>query len=212
MTRVKTQPQISDFTAEEREAFIRVYRRFSADPEFKEPLPGGSYFGCTLHSPILTDLLSEFGRRARLVGETPGSFSHADREFVDQVLCADMGFDAIQEMHLPDAVAVGVRIEAIEALRAGRDQDLTEDERLLATFVRGVAQGTLTDETWQGIVNRMGLRGAIEYAMFSAFLPLVIRLYQAFGIEGWGDAEVRQAIARIKDGSLALPDWRRHIR
>lgn len=212
MPRISTLPQISDFSGEEREAFERVYRRYSRDAEFKDPIPTGAYTRWALHTPVLTSLMSELGRRMRLVGDAPGSFSHTDREFADQVLCADFKCDLFQEMHVPDAIAVGVRIEAIEALREGRDEDLTEDEKLLTDFVRGVAHGRMTDEIWHTMESRMGVRGTIEYAMFTAFLVCIFRIYQAFDMPGFGDAEVREMIARIKDGSMAKADWRKNIR
>jgi hypothetical protein len=212
LARIKTLPRISDFSGEERDAFERVYRRYSADPEFKDPIPPGAYTRWALHTPVLTSLLSELGRRMRKVGDTPGGFSHTDREFVDQVLCADFGCDLFQEMHVPDAIAVGVRIEAIEALRGGRDQDLTADEMLLTHFVRGVAHGRMTDGVWQAMERRLGVRGTIEYAMFTAFLVAIFRIYQAFDMPGFGDAEVRELLAKIKEGSIAKADWRKNIR
>jgi len=212
MARVKTPSLIENFEGEERAAYEQTYRRFSDDPTFKEQMPVSTYFGVGLHSPILNNLLSEFGRRARLVGERPGSYSHADREFVDQVLCAETKFDAFQHAHVPDAIATGVRIEAIEALRSGRDEDLTEDELLLATFVRGVFYGNLTDETWQAMERRLGTRGVVEYTMFCAFLPVVIRLYQAFDIEGPDAAWVDKTLVEIKAGTFEFEDWRSRIR
>lgn len=212
MARIKTLPNISDFTGAERDAFVKVYRRYSQDPEFRDPIPDGAYTRWALHSPVLASLFSEFGRTMRLVGDGQGSFSHMEREFVDQVLSWDLGCDLFQEMHLQDAVAVGVRIEAIEAIRAGRDEDLTDEERLLTDFVRGVAHGRMTDALWQRMEGRLGVRGTIEYAMFCAFLVSLIRIYQAFDMPGFGDAEVRDMIARMKDGSLATADWRKNIR
>ena len=90
-------------------------------------------------------------------------YSHADREFVDEVISADWGYDVVLPLHIPDALASGVRLEAIEALRSGRDDLLTDDERFLATFIRQVESRTLTDESWERMVKRIGLRGAVEY-------------------------------------------------
>jgi len=209
--RITEPARIENFEGEEREAFKATYRRFHSDDDFSSPLPVGTYFGVGQHSPILNNLLSEFGRRARQVGEKPGSYSHADREFVDQVLCAEMKFDAFQHAHLPDAVSLGIRVEAIEALRSGRDEDLTEDELLLATFVRGVFYGNLTDATWAAMEKRLGTRGVVDYTMFCAFLPLVIRLYQAFQIDGPDAAWVERTIAEMKAGTYEFPDWRKNM-
>jgi hypothetical protein len=204
------QPTIDSFSEEERGAYVRVYERFNDDPTYASALPG--FFGTMLHSPRFAELLSAVGQRGRFVGDSSGSFSHADRELIDQVLCYDYDFYAFQDTHTPDAVSVGVRIEAIEAIRDGREADLTEDERLLVDFVRGVAGGTLTDKTFEAMEQRLGRRGVVEYTMFTAFVQLVIRLYQAFDIPGPGPAEVRSLVDGIKDGSVSLPDYRVNMR
>ena len=42
---------------------------------------------------------------------------HADGEFAEQVLCATWKTNTGQNVHIPDAIGAGVRLEAIEALR-----------------------------------------------------------------------------------------------
>jgi hypothetical protein len=63
--------------------------------------------------------LNRLGAIARSRGESGQTSSRADRELVDQVLCADWQTTAVRRTHIPDAVAVGVRIEAM--LRGIRD-------------------------------------------------------------------------------------------
>lgn len=61
-------------------------------------------------------------------GNYEGTYSHADREFVDQIMMHDLGTYAFRRLHTNDALSAGVRLEAIEAIRAGReDEVLTED-------------------------------------------------------------------------------------
>ena len=119
--------------------------------------------GVLLHSPPFAANRQDISSLVRVAGERDNSYSHADREFVDQVLAVELGTNVVQRLHVPDAIAVGVRIEAIDALRAGDDDALTDDERLLATYIRQVVGGTVDDETWDAMELRLGTRGLVEY-------------------------------------------------
>src|SRR5258706_611755 len=112
-----------------------------------EKLALGPYHAALASAPALGALISELGRTVRERGDVPGSYSHADREFADQVLAADARWDGFTMMHTLDGVSAGVRIEAMAAIRAGHEEDLTADERLLATYIRQVVSGTVQDET-----------------------------------------------------------------
>jgi hypothetical protein len=166
------------------------------------------YHAALLNSPPFAAALNHMGRLVRTAGERPGSFSHADRELVDQVLSADWHTNVVQALHIPDAVAVGVRLEAIEALRAGREAELTDDERLLAGYIRAVVSGTVTDDAYAAIERRLGPRGAVEYTIFIAFLSATIRLFQAFGMDDPSQEEIDQLIADLRSGARAVPDPR----
>jgi hypothetical protein len=123
----------------------------------------------------------------RGAGYHEGSYSHADREWVDQVLSYHWSYFGVLRVHTPDAVAVGVRLEAIEALHEGREQDLTDDERLLAHYIRQVADGAVTDETESQILDRLGPRGLGAYILFICHLLRVLRSFQTWKIELQGD-------------------------
>jgi len=77
---------------------------------------------------------------------------------------------------------------------------LTDDEKLLARFIRGVMARTLDDDTWTAMEQRIGERGAIEYAIFIAFLQLILTLYHAFDLPPDSDAEVQDVIDRFTAG------------
>ena len=140
------------------------------------------YHAALLNSPPFAAALNELGRIARTAGERPGTYSHADREFVDQV-CRPTGRpNVLQRLHIPDALAVGVRPEAIAALRSGREEELTVAERELAAYIRAVASGGVTDDAYAALERRLGQRGAVEYTIFIAFLMMTLRLFQAFGL------------------------------
>ena len=171
----------------------------------------GPYFGPLVNSPPLAAALAHLGMLVRTRGEQEGSYSHAEREFVDQVLSADWKTNVIQRLHVPDGIAAGVRPEAIEALRAGREEELTEDERQLADYIRRVESGTVTDEAFEALERRMGSRGALEYTIFIAFLIMTIRLHQALGVPDPSDEEIDRLLAELRDGTRQLPDFRERI-
>src|ERR1700761_5051069 len=69
----------------------------------------GEYWGALLHSPPLAALTIGMGRFVRTAADRGDTYSHADREFVDQVLAADWKTNVVQGHHVPDAVSTGVR-------------------------------------------------------------------------------------------------------
>lgn len=164
------------------------------------------YHAALLNSPPFGAALNRLGRVARMAAERPGTYSHADREFVDQVLSAHWGTNVVLGMHIPDALAVGVRPEAIDALRARREEDLTEDEALLAGFIRQVVDGAVTDELYGRIEERLGGHGVVEYTIFIAFLQMTIRLFQAFGIPAPTSGEIDTMLREFADGTRELPE------
>ncbi|MDB5423902.1 MAG: carboxymuconolactone decarboxylase, partial [Phenylobacterium sp.] len=150
-------------------------------------LDSNAYFGALLNSPPLAHALAELGRVVRQ-SQLRGAFTDAEREFVDMVLSVDLDYWTIGLLHLPDALAVGVRPEAIEALTAGAEAQLTPDERQLADFVRRVISGSVTDEAYAGLQARLGRRGAVEFTAFVGFLHCTFRLWQALGVPDVGKA------------------------
>ena len=171
----------------------------------------GPYFGSLANSPPFAAMLARFGTLVRTRGERSDTYSHADRELVDQVLCADWGTNVVQLLHVPDGLAAGVRLEAIEALRSGDESRLTDDERQLADYIRRVEGGTVTDEAWDALVGRMGVRGATEYTVFIAFLIMTIRLHQAFGFPDPSDETIDALVAEFRSGTRSLPNFKERI-
>lgn len=168
------------------------------------------YYGRLMLSPDLGSRLSEFGRTVRSLGDHAGTYSHKDREFVDQVLSVDFKDNIVQSIHLNDAVATGVRIEAIEALRAGREELLTEEEAQLADFIRKVVGGKMDEATWLKMEGRMGETAVLEYAIFILFLQLTMRLMSCVGIAAVSDEHIEAQIAAFKAGDKP-DDFRKRI-
>jgi hypothetical protein len=171
----------------------------------------GDYFGALLNSPQLCAIAARMGTFVRTAGERPDSYSHTDREFVDQVLSADWKTNVVLGLHIPDGVAAGVRLEAIEALRYGREEELTEDERLLARYIRQVVSGTVDDATFAAMRERLGARGLVEYTGFILWLQWIMRMMQALDTANPSDEEIDAIIEGLKDGNVAVPDFRERL-
>ena len=210
------QPPRESIPADELADYDRVVARHQRSrrdrpEELRDDEDAGPYFGALLSSPAFAATLADFGSLVRTRGEHDGSYSHADRELVDQVLCADWRTTCVQRTHIPDAVSTGVRIEVIEALRAGREEVLTEEERELVGYIRAVANGTVTDDRFARLEERYGTRGAVEYTVFIGFLMMTIRLHQAFGTPELPDGEIDAMLRGFRDGSRRLDDYRARI-
>jgi alkylhydroperoxidase family enzyme len=172
--------------------------------------PAAQYFGALANSPPLAAALTRLGTEVRR-GGLRGTYTDADRELMDIALAVALGSNAILPIHIPDALAVGVRPQAIEALLARRDEDLTDGERQLVSFAREVVGGTVSDESYAGLRERLGERGAVEFTVLVGFLLMTIRLWQAFGLPEPSDDEMRTLLDDLRDGKAPLPDSRARI-
>ncbi len=132
-------------------------------------------------------------------GSLRGSYTDAERELADVVLSVDFDYRGVLPIHLPDAIAVGVRPDAIDAIREGREGDLADDERQLVDYIRQVSRGQVTDESFGAMVERFGLSGAVDYTAFVAFLICTMRLWSALGVRdpsNHGDRRAARGPAR----------------
>jgi hypothetical protein len=204
------QPAREQIEADELEAYEQVIERARAIG-IEAPEADAGYYGRLLLSPRMANQLSEMGRIVRTRGERGDTYSHADREFADQVLSVDFDTNVVQMLHIPDALATGVRLEAIEALRAGREEDLTEDEAQLTDFIRRVVGGGMDRQAWERMEARMGERGTLEYAIFVLFLQLTMRMFQAVGMPDPSQAEIEVLLDEFRDGTRATADFRSRL-
>jgi hypothetical protein len=200
------QPPRHSVAAEELAAYDHIVARSQ-----KLQMPGARgevadpYWGALLNAPSVAYGLAEMGRLVR-EGQLRGSYSDAQRELVDMVLCTDLGYNAILALHIPDALAVGVRMEAIDAIRARHDDDLTDEERAIVRYSRAVIGGYSDDASFQAMVDRLGLRGAVEFTAFIAFLLATIRLWQALGVPEPSSEEIDEMLDGYRSGATPLPD------
>ena len=198
------QPRRESIDAAEHSAYDAIVTRFrnwfqAGDAPPEEHFEVGTYFGALLNSPPMCSLASQMGGFFRNVGNAPGSYSHADREFIDQVLADEFKSNVVQHVHIPDAVKAGVRIEAIEALRHRRYDELNEDEALLDRYIRQVVRGTVERETYDLIQQRLGVRGLVEYTGFILWLQWIMRMMQALDTGTISDDQVDTLIAEARE-------------
>jgi hypothetical protein len=213
VSRPPVQPPRDQFADEDdRDAYDALIGRYAADPAIPwQDVSLTPYFGALLTSPPFAAALGRLGTLVRTAGDREGTYSHLDREFVDQVLAPHFKSNVVMKTHIPDALAVGIPIESIDALRGGRDDELSEDEQLLATYIRQVVDGTVSDEAFASMEERLGMRGLVEYTIFVAFLQLIMRLYQAFGLPDPSDSEIDALLEDFRNGTREPPDYRVRI-
>jgi hypothetical protein len=166
-----------------------------------DPIEVGQHYGPLMITPEWAWHLHQLGGLFRKGGLQPGTYSHADREWVDQVVGWDAHANHVFPGHIDDALSAGVRIDAIIALREGREEDLTEDEQLLTRYIRQVLTGTVDDETWDRMFARLGHRGIVEYTTFILMFNMILRSFQAYKVPAPSDEEIEQHIRELKDGT-----------
>jgi hypothetical protein len=216
MSRNKKQPPRESITPEEVDAYDRVIARqksysYGTDAAYtarNDEFSAGAYFGALLQSPLIADHISELGVVYRTRGQFPGSYAHADREWIDMVLAHELG--VYMWGHVLDGIAVGVDPDDVIALHESRYDDISPDRRQLAAYIRAFNDLTVTDEQYDALEARFGERGAVEYTAFIAHLSLTLRLLKVYSEHGEGGrktaAEIVEAVKRVKAGEIALPD------
>jgi hypothetical protein len=206
------QPNRNDLDGEDGVAYDQVIereqRRGGVDSEGKINL----YYGSLLQSPQMAYHIAALGKLVRVAADRGDTYSHAEREWVDQVLTCDLHTNVVMRGHLEDGLAQGVRPEAIKALREGREKTLTSDEQELTDYIREVTGGCVTDESYARIEQRLGRRGAVEFTIFISYLLMTIRLIQALtgsgGPTGKGiptDEELMREIGEYISGAREIP-------
>lgn len=202
--RLLTKPDRGTLAPEELADFDFVEAR-THQMDYKTFVSPAKYFEALMNAPELATAIVRLGQVIRR-GQVRGTYSDADRELVDMVLATDLSCNAIFTVHIPDAIAVGVRPEAIEAIRKGHEQDLTSDEAHIAEYTREIVAGAVDDRSYRRMVDRLGERGTLEFTAFVAILLMIVRLWQALGVPEPSDAEIDDLFAGLLDGRVAVPD------
>jgi 4-carboxymuconolactone decarboxylase len=214
-------PPRDQIRPEEREAYDRLVERQTAygygdfvkrflHEDVLRAFPGNSvqpYFGALLNSPLIAGCMSDLGVVYRTRGEFADGMSHADREWIDMVMAEELRCNWVLYVHAPDAVAQGIRPEAILALLRGEEEQLMADEKLKADFIRAVNRGTVTQELYKAVESKAGgVRACVEFTAFCGHLLKTMRLIQAFGVEDISREQLIEFVQALADGKVSLPN------
>jgi len=159
-----------------------------------------TYWEGFTHAPDLFCALWAIGRAVQKHQGAPGGYKLVDHEMIDMVLGFDSGYLAYHGGHTANAISAGVRYEALEAMADGREEDLTDDERQQIEFIRAVRDLKMTDDIWNRMVDRLGLRGAIEFAYFVCYLRFHQQMMWVFGMAAISLEDWRELLAQYKSG------------
>jgi hypothetical protein len=163
----------------------------------------GGYFGLGVNPKLALTLNS---LSDGLHQGVEGSFTAADHEFIDLVLCFDAGHWGFIANHTPFAVGSGIAVETIEALRDGREDELSDADRQIVAFIRATRDGTITDPMWDAMVERFGTeRGVIDFVWFVMLLHVHVRLMQAFDDVQITPEEYKDELNQLRAGTMRLP-------
>jgi alkylhydroperoxidase family enzyme len=214
-------PDRDDLREGEREAFDSVVDRQTAygytefvkrflHDDVLRAFPGDRvqpYFSAMLNSPLIAEGMSDLGAVYRTRGEHADGMQHADREWIDMVICDELECLWVLYVHAPDAVASGVRPEAILAVVRGRDEDLTEEEATKARFIRSFVHGTIDAELYAAVEELVGgKRAGVEFTCFCGHLLKTMRLMQAWGVPDITREQLEEFVRAIVDGKVQLPE------
>jgi hypothetical protein len=186
---------------------VRKYSQGNSVAESRNFIDGQPYgkvyweaFG---NSPRLMMRVDDVAYKALYtVQDKPGHPTAADHHLIDLVHGFDSGYWGLHGGHVPNAVSAGVRIEAIEAIAEGREDELSEDERQQLEFIRAVRDGGMTDDIWDRMIDRVGtVAGVIEYANWVLILNLHHKLMWALGVPALDIDAFWKMIAAFRDGS-----------
>ena len=177
----------------------------------KTSYPPSDVFGPLLHAPRVALQLIELGGALRNLGGIGANGAVALPEdfveFVAFVVFTQIHEEAVSRghafayrrpmyNHLARAVESGVRPEAIQALRNHDDDALLPKERELAQFVRAVLTGSVDDQRWAQMQDRLGTRRTLETVAYALLNFFFCRLEAALGLTDATEAELD---ARVKE-------------
>jgi hypothetical protein len=168
---------------------------------------GVPHFRAMAVSPSLAVQLSKLGYAVMSRQDQPSSFTQADHEMIDLVLPLDSGYWALLAGHTPAAIASGIRIDAIRALRDGREESLTADERQVIEFIRAVRDGTVSDTAWSSMRERIGSeRGVVEFVYLICLLIFHHRFCWAVGAPEMQRDAFEQMLKEYENGTRPMPE------
>jgi hypothetical protein len=195
---------------EDREFYDYVVSRQYPDAKPGEERDLGLYHGTLLNSPSFARFFESGGETVRMRGEDPDSYSQRDRAFVDHVLSAELNTNAVLLHFITEGLSLGIDLVTQRAVREGRDEALSDDDRFLSSYILATVRGELTDALWERMIERLGSKGTLEYTSFINFLLMTIRNIQATcGVLGEpSDEDIEHLLTEYETGVRSAPTAR----
>jgi hypothetical protein len=135
----------------------------------------------------------------------PGTFTAYEHELTNAVLALDSGYYAFLGGHTASALAAGVRVEALVALRDHRDEALNKGESEHVKFIRAVRDGGMNDAMWESMKQSIGTeRGVVEYTWVVLVRNALHQFNWAVGAPELPREEFNKMLVAAKPGAKSL--------
>jgi hypothetical protein len=136
----------------------------------------------------------------------PNTFRVYEHELTAAVYDLDSGYYGFLALRTPFAIAAGVRVEALEALRDHQDDKLTKEEMEHVRFIRAVRDGKMNDAIWNAMKAHMGSeRGVVEYTYLVLVRNALHQFSWAVGAPEMPRSEFGKMLADFKSGARKPP-------
>jgi hypothetical protein len=167
---------------------------------------GVAVFKALAASPRDGACLSRYEVALRSREGKPNTFRAYEHELTAAVYDLDSGYYGFLALRTPFAIAAGVRVEALEALRDHKDDKLTTEEAEHVKFIRAVRDGKMTDAIWNSMKTRMGSeRGAVEYTYLVLVRNALHQFSWAVGAPEMSRKDFDKMLADFKSGTRKPP-------
>jgi hypothetical protein len=136
----------------------------------------------------------------------PNTIGAYERELTAAIYDLDSGYYGFLALHTPFAIAAGIRVEALEALRDHQDDKLTKIEMAHVRFIRAVRDGKMTDAIWDDMKRRLGSeRGVVEYTYLVVLRNAFHQFSWSVGAPEMPRDDYKKMLADFKSGNRAAP-------
>jgi 4-carboxymuconolactone decarboxylase len=134
-------------------------------------------FSVLLHRPELARRTAELGAYIRF----ESVLTPADRELAIIALAREMDCQFEWAYHVIEARKVGVREDAITAIRDARSDALTPEEALIVRYVSALFRRHRVDQaTFDGVRARLGVEGLVELTATAGYYGMLACTLNAF--------------------------------
>ncbi|MEV5848644.1 hypothetical protein AB0M32_42435 [Streptomyces sp. NPDC051985] len=164
-----------------------------------------------LQSPRLAKLWTDFGDFFT-VAEARGTFRNRERALADIALLGELSTTAwTQAGHVHAAVAEGITPTDVKSILDGDLDTLAPADRQLVDYARLAARAELGREAFGALVERLGVKGAVEYTGYVTYkCALQLTLAAVWQIQGLVEepALLQDVLQSHLDGAEAVDDAR----